>query len=56
MFENIIIDYGCAKECCNPENIMKYICYKCGKCGRKFNGQVMVDAGGTTPKGFDEDG
>ena len=55
MFENMIVDYGCSKECCNPENIMKYTCYKCGKCGRKFNGQVMVDDGGTTPEGFDEE-
>lgn len=55
MFENMIIDYGCAKECCNPNNEMKYVCYKCGECGRKFVGQMMVDDGGTTTDEWDEE-
>ena len=44
-----LYDYCCAKECCNPENEMHMTCYKCGKCGRKFNDAgVMIDDGGTT--------
>lgn len=54
-FDGMILDYSCAKECCNPENMMQYTCYKCGRCGRKFEGQVMVDSGGTTPADFSEE-
>ena len=47
------VDYCCAKECCNTENEMHMTCYKCGKCGRKFNDAgIMIDDGGTT---LDED-
>lgn len=54
-WDNICIDYTCAKECCNPKNEMKYICYKCGMCGRKFDGQFMVDDGDTTVESEYED-
>lgn len=54
-FDGMILDYGCAKECCNPENTMKYTCYKCGKCGRVFEGQVMIDDGGTTSDEWDDE-
>ena len=53
-FDNMIIDYCCAKECCNPDNLMRYICCKCGMCGRKFDGQMMIDDGGTSPIEWDE--
>lgn len=43
----MIIDYAVAVECVNPKTL--YICYKCGKCGRKFENGFMVDDGGTTP-------
>lgn len=42
----MIIDYGICKECSNPDTL--YLCYKCGKCGRKFKNGFMVDDGGTT--------
>lgn len=42
----MIIDYTVAKECKNPETW--YTCYKCEKCGRKFENGFMVDDGGTT--------
>lgn len=46
--EKIFIDYTRAIEC--EEETFGYICYKCGKCGRKFNEHgIMVDDGGTTP-------
>lgn len=41
----MIIEYTPAEECEN-EDVM-YICYKCGKCGRKFEDGIMVDDGGT---------
>lgn len=42
----IIIDYGKAKECNNPDTY--YTCLKCGKCGRKFNEfGMMIDTGET---------
>ncbi len=42
----MIIDYTVAKEC---KEITYGICYKCGKCGRKFNEYgIMIDDGGTT--------
>lgn len=46
----MIIDYAICKECSNPD--VFYTCYKCGKCGRKFENGFMVDDGGTT---VDED-
>ena len=51
----MIIDYGCAKECCNPDNEMKFTCYKCGECGRKFENGIMIDDGGTTTEEWDEE-
>lgn len=48
--EYMFIDYSKAKECVNDEVL--YICHKCGKCGRVFDGGIMVDDGGTT---FEED-
>ena len=42
----MIIDYALAKECKNEE--VRYICYKCGKCGRVVVDGFMVDDGGTT--------
>ena len=48
LLRNAIIDYSCAKECCNDDNTMKYVCWKCGKCGRVFDGQIMISTGGTT--------
>ena len=50
--ENIIVDYGISKECQNKD--AWYTCYKCGKCGRKFENGFMVDDGGTTPMEWDE--
>lgn len=43
---NMIIDYVPSKECKNKD--VMYTCYKCGKCGRKFENGIMVDDGGTT--------
>lgn len=44
---NILIDYIPAKECKNKDVL--YTCYKCGKCGRKFDEHgIMVDDGETT--------
>ena len=42
----MMVDYITAKECKNGE--AWYTCYKCGKCGRKFEDGIMVDDGGTT--------
>ena len=42
----MIIDYIPAKECKNLE--AWFTCYKCEKCGRKFENGYMVDDGGTT--------
>lgn len=42
----MIIDYIPAKECRNSE--VWYTCYKCEKCGRKFENGMMIDDGGTT--------
>ena len=50
------VDYCKAEECKNEETW--YICYKCEKCGRKFDEQgIMTDDGGTHPyeEGNDED-
>lgn len=46
MENEIIIDYSRAIECVKES--WGYICYKCGKCGRKFEQGIMVDDGGTT--------
>ena len=44
---NILVDYVPVKECKNDD--VMYTCYKCGKCGRKFNESgIMIDDGGTT--------
>ena len=48
------VDYIPAKECKNTESY-GMICVKCGKCGRKFQNGVMVDAGGTTSSESEED-
>lgn len=42
----MVVDYVPAKECKNKE--VWYTCYKCGKCGRKFENGFMVNDGGTT--------
>ena len=49
----MFIDYGVCAECRNNE--AWYICYKCGECGRKFDGGVMVDDGGTTEVDWGEE-
>lgn len=45
-YENLIVDYSRANEC--KQESWGYTCYKCGKCGRKFENGFMVDDGGTT--------
>lgn len=52
---NCIVDYAVAKECCNEDNLYRFVCYKCGKCGRVFEDGFMVDNGGTHPERFDEE-
>lgn len=52
MFENMIVDYIVADQCENQD--AWYICYKCGKCGRKFKNGRMIDDGGTTVSDEDE--
>ena len=42
----MMVDYGVAKEC--KDNEAFCTCFKCGKCGRVFEGGIMVDDGGTT--------
>ena len=37
----MIVEYTLAKECEN-ENVW-YTCYKCGKCGRVFEGDTTID-------------
>lgn len=46
LFKNMIVDYSRANEC--KQESCGYTCYKCGKCGRKFENGFMVDDGGTT--------
>lgn len=49
------VDYACADQCCNQENEMRMTCYKCGKCGRKFNNAgIMTDKGNTTCSEFED--
>ena len=43
---SIIIDYIPADQCKNDD--VWFTCYKCGKCGRKFEDGFLVDDGGTT--------
>lgn len=50
----MIVDYIRANECKNEE-CMYDTCYKCGKCGRKFENGFMVDDGGTTVEDEEED-
>lgn len=47
MIESMFIDYAKSDQCENEE-CMYFTCYKCGKCGRKFENGFMVDDGGTT--------
>lgn len=42
----MIVEYTISKECKNEE--VWYTCYKCGKCGRVFEDDFMIDEGGTT--------
>lgn len=49
----MIIDYACAVECKNEK--AWYTCLKCGKCGRVFENGFMVDDGGTTVEGEEND-
>lgn len=50
----IIVDYVLAKECKNKE--VFYTCYKCGKCGRKFDSRgFMIDDGGTHPQEYEDE-
>lgn len=52
MIDSIIIDYAPSKEC---KEMCYCVCYKCGKCGRKFNEYgVMIDDGGTTKSEVEE--
>lgn len=46
LYEHMIVDYARANEC--EQEVWGYTCYKCGKCGRKFENGFMVDDGGTT--------
>lgn len=46
MENKMIIDYSVADQCDNPK--AWFTCYKCGKCGRKFENGIMIDDGGTT--------
>lgn len=49
----MIVDYILAKECKNEE--AWYTCLKCGQCGRVFENGFMVDDGGTTAEGEEDD-
>ena len=49
----MIVDYACAVECKNKK--AWYTCLKCGKCGRAFENGFMVDDGGTTVEGEEDD-
>ena len=48
----MIIDYILAQECKNEEVL--YTCYQCGKYGRVFENEFMVNAGSTTIKEEEE--
>ena len=45
---DILFDYVKAKECKNKE--AWFTCYKCGKCGRRFDNGFMINDGGTHPE------
>ena len=49
----MIIDYEVAVECKNKN--AWFICLKCGKCGRVFENGFMIDDGGTTVEGEEDD-
>lgn len=53
MNNQVYVDYSTAVECQNPE--AWFTCYKCGKCGRRFENGIMVDDGGTHPEMEEED-
>lgn len=38
----VIIDYELSTDCTNED--VWYICYKCGKCGRRFDRGFLVNA------------
>ena len=42
----MIVEYIIAKECKNEE--VWCTCYKCGKCERVFEDELLIDEGGTT--------
>ena len=42
----MIVEYIIAKEYKNEE--VWCTCYKCGKCGRVFEDELLIDEGGTT--------
>jgi len=49
----VFVDYTVCKECKDFEAWCFGTCYKCGRCGRKFNDDgVMVDSGGTHPVSY----
>lgn len=50
---DIIIDYVKAKECKNKE--AWFTCYKCGKCGRRFDNGFMINDSGTHPEDEKDD-
>ena len=37
-------DYAPSENCCNTESY-RQLCVKCGKCGRKFEGGVLMEGG-----------
>lgn len=48
----LFVDYAIAVECNNEE--AWNLCYKCGKCGRKFDDDgIMTDDGGTHERSED---
>lgn len=49
----MIIDYEVAVECKNKN--AWYTCLKCGRCGRVFKNGFMIDDGGTTVEGEEND-
>ena len=49
----MIVEYIIAKECKNEE--VWCTCYKCSKCGRVFEDELLIDEGDTTIE-EDQDG